>query len=317
MEHTDAIGNLEAFIPELNEDAVEFNYLSFFPSMGLTYQSSPMHAWALNYGRRINRPDYNILNPFREQLSELSYQRGNAFLRPEIVNNVELGYTYAYRYNIKLAYSLTTDQITRLIGPDELDPRAGYITWENLATQEIFSLNVSAPAQINKWWNAYFNINGSYINNQADYGEGGVVDVQAFSYSLFSQQTFNLPGKFRGELSGYYSGPGVWGGVFRFRPQYAINLGLQRKFLNEKMNVRLSINDILFSSGWRGYSEFNGLRGEGYGNYDSRNANLSISYAFGNSKALFFVLHLSFIVYIWYILTTDKLLWQDVAGRLN
>ena len=36
--------------------------------------------------------------------------------------------------------------------------------------------------------------------------------------------------------------------------------------------------------GWTGFSEFNGLRGEGMGNYDSRTANLSISYAFGNSK---------------------------------
>lgn len=284
MEHTDATGDLQAFDVNLSEDPVEFNYLSFFPSLGLTYQKNPKHIWALNYGRRINRPDYNVLNPFREQLSELSFSKGNAFLSPEIVNNVELGYTFGYMYNFKLGYSLTTDQITRLIGPDGSDPRAGFITWENLATQEVISFNISAPVQVNKWWSAYFNVNASYINNQADYGEGGVVDVQAGTYSIFSQQTFNLPWKLKGEVSGYYSGPGVWGGVFRYEPQFGINLGLQRKFLDEKMNVRLAFSDITYNQGWRGVSEFNGLRGEGRGNYDSRTANLSISYAFGNSK---------------------------------
>jgi outer membrane receptor protein involved in Fe transport len=284
VEHTNAMGDLEAFLSSLQEDPVQFNYLSFFPSLGLTYQKNPQHLWALNYGRRINRPDYNVLNPFREQMSELSFSKGNPFLRPEIVNNVELGYTYKYMYNVKVGYSLTTDQITRLIGPDILDPRAGFITWENLATQEVISINISAPIQINKWWNAYFNANGSYINNQADYGEGGIVDVQALTYSIFTQQTFNLPWSLKGEISGYYSGPGVWGGVFRYEPQYGINLGLQRKFLDEKMNIRLAFNDITYGQGWTGYSDFNGLRGEGQGNYDSRTANLSISYAFGNAK---------------------------------
>ena len=284
LEHTNSIGDLEPFLSSLQEEPVTFNYISLFPSMGLSYQKNPQHAWTLNYGRRINRPDYNVLNPFKEQLSELSFKKGNPFLRPEIVNNVEMGYTYAYMYNVKLAYSLTTDQITRLIGPDSSDPRAGFISYENLATQEVISLNISAPVQINDWWNAYFNGNASYINNQADYGDGGIVDVQAFTYSVFTQQTFNLPFKFKGEVSGYYSGPGVWGGVFKYEPQYGINLGLQRKFLDEKMNVRLAFSDITYTQGWTGVSEFNGLRGEGQGNYDSRTANLSISYAFGNAK---------------------------------
>lgn len=283
-EYTNAVGELTAFADDLQEDPVTFDYISFFPSLGITYSKNPMHNWAFNYGRRINRPDYNVLNPFREQLSELSFSNGNPFLRPEIVNNVELGYTFAYMYNVKVGYSLTTDQITRLIGPDEIDPRAGFISYDNLATQETYSINFSAPIQIQKWWNAYFNINAAYINNQADYGDGGIVDVQAGTYTVFSQQTFNLPSKWRLELSGFYSGPGVWGGVFRYNPTHGINVGLQRKFFKDQVNLRIAFNDITYSNGWDGVSEFNGLRGEGQGNYDSRRGTISINYSFGNSK---------------------------------
>ena len=283
-EQTDASGNLQAFLPGLEEPPVLFNYLSWFPNAGLTWDLAPNHNLALNGGRRINRPDYNVLNPFNNQLSELSYEKGNPFLRPEIVNNLELGYTLAHRYNFKLAYSRTTDQITRLIAPDPQDPRAGFITWANLADQTVISFNASVPVQIFKWWNAYFNGSASHLDNQAVYEDGGVVDVQAFNYSLFQQHTFDLPLRIKGEISGYYSGPGVWGGVFYYESNWGLNLGLQRKFLRERLNVRLSAEDIFYETGWDGYSDFNGLYSYGGGNWDSRRVSLSLGYSFGNDK---------------------------------
>ncbi len=283
-EQTDATGNLQAFVDSLMEPPVELNYLSWFPSAGLTWQLAPMHTLALNYGRRINRPDYNVLNPFYNQLSQLSFEKGNPRLRPEIVNNVELGWTWKHMYNFKLAYSLTEDQITRLIGPDDSDPRASFINWDNLATQKVLSFSVSAPVQVAKWWNAYFNGNFNHTDNQADYGDGAVVDVQAFSYSIFQQHTFDLPKGFKLELSGWYSGPGVWGGVFVYDPSYSIDLGVQKKFLKDKLTVRLSANDIFYQSWWSGVSKFDGMVSEGSGKWDSRRVGASLSYRFGNDN---------------------------------
>ena len=284
LEQTDATGNLQTFNPELAEPPVESNYLDAFPSAGLTYMLAPEHSFSLNYGRRINRPDYNVLNPFRVQLSELSYQKGNPFLVPEIVNNMELGYTLKYMYNFKLSYSRTTDKITRLIGPDDDNPLAGFITWDNLAEQTVYALNISAPVEITKKWNAFFNISGSHINNQADYGDDGFVDIQIFTYNIYQQHTFNLPWDLNAEVSGWFAGPGVWGGVFLYDESWSLNLGLQRRFFNEQMNVRLTFNDIFYSTGWNGTSEFNGLSMQGHGAWDSRRGTLSLSYNFGNKN---------------------------------
>jgi iron complex outermembrane receptor protein len=283
-EKTDAMGDLQAFLPELQEPPVVLNYLSWFPSAGISRQLGEKHRLALNFGRRINRPDYNVLNPFNNQISQLSYEKGNPFLRPEIVNNLELGYTLAYRYNFKLGYSRTTDQITRLIAPDANDPRAGFITWANLADQTIVSLNISAPVQIAKIWNAYFNVSASHLDNQADYGNGAVVDVQAFTYNIYQQHTFDLPLGFKGEISGWYSGPGVWGGVFIYESSWSLDMGLQRKFLKDKLNVRLSVSDIFYETGWDGYSDFSGLLSFGSGRWDSRRAGISLGYNFGNQN---------------------------------
>ncbi|MEZ4985511.1 MAG: TonB-dependent receptor [Saprospiraceae bacterium] len=283
-EQTDAKGDLRAFLPSLMAPPVYLNYLSWFPNAGLTWQMAPEHTFSLNYGRRINRPDYNVLNPFNNRLSQLSYEKGNPFLRPEIVNNVELSYTLKYRFNFKLGYSKTIDQITRLIGPDENDERANFITWENLASQTITSLNISAPFQVMKGWSSYWNISAAYLDNQADYGNGAVVDVQAFTYSFFQQQTIDLPRGFKGEISGYFAGPGVWGGVFKYESSWSLDLGLQKKFLNDQLNARLSASDLFYETGWDGDSVFNGLESYGKGNWDSRRISLSLSYNFGNQQ---------------------------------
>ncbi len=283
-EQTDATGDLKAFLPELQEPPVVLNYLSWFPTLGLSWQPAENHMFNLNSGRRINRPDYNVLNPFNNQISQLSYEKGNPFLRPEIVNNLELGYTLAYRYNAKLSYSRTTDQITRLIAPDKNDPRAGFITWDNLASQTIVGLNVSVPVQILKKWNAYFNAGASHMNNQANYGNGAVVDVQAFSYSIYQQHTFDLPWSLKAEVSGYYAGPGIWGGVFVYESNWGLDVGLQRKFLQNRLNVRISANDLFYQTYWSGYSDFDGLYSYGSGRWDSRRVGISIGYTFGNEN---------------------------------
>ena len=98
------------------------------------------------------------------------------------------------------------------------------------------------------------------------------------------QHTIDLLAKLKGEVSGYYSGPGIWGGVFEYGPTWSLNLGLQRKFLKDKLNVKVAANDIFYQSGWNGFSEFNGLRSEGMGRWDARRYSVSLSYRFGNDK---------------------------------
>jgi len=283
-EQTISTGTLTAFLPSLQEPPVNQNYLSWFPSGGVTYQIKEMQSLSFNVGRRINRPDYNVLNPFRNQLSEISIEKGNPYLKPEIVNNIELGYTLKYKYNFKVAYSQTNDQITRLIGPDDIDPKAGFISWDNLATQTVLSANASLPFTIKKWWNAYLNLSLSHVNNQADYGDGAIVDVQVISYMIYQTQTFSLPKGLKAEVSGYYSGPGVWGGVFKYDANWSLNLGLQKMFFKNQLKARISANNVFNRIGWQGESSFNGLRSVGYGRWDARFISLSLNYSFGNQN---------------------------------
>jgi iron complex outermembrane recepter protein len=284
MEKTDATGDLQAFLPDLQEPPVVLDYWSWFPSAGISWARKPTQIWSVGYSRRINRPDYHVLNPFNNQMSALSFEKGNPFLKPEIVNNAELGLTLQHRFSFKLGYSVTTDQITRLIGPDEVDPRANFISWDNLAEQKVLGFNASLPFSPMKWWDVYLNLSAQHINNRADYGGNAVVDVQVFTYNIYQQSTFNLGGGWRGEVSGWFSGPGVWGGVFITDAQWSLDLGIQKKFFADRLSLRLNAQDIFYQSYWSGYSDFNGLYSAGSGRWDARRATISATYNFGNQN---------------------------------
>ena len=70
VDRTDA-GSVLTTFNNTDGPPVDLNYLSLFHSAGLTYvlNQKKDNSVSLNYSRPINRPDHNVLNPFRNQLS--------------------------------------------------------------------------------------------------------------------------------------------------------------------------------------------------------------------------------------------------------
>lgn len=280
-EQTNSEGDLQAYKP-INDDNVKRHYLDFFPSAGLTYNVNQKNTLALNYSRRINRPSYQDLNPFQNRLDELTYEQGNPFLKPEYAHNLQLRHTFNYRFNTTLSYSHTQDQITRFL--DTAGTAANYITWLNLANQYSYSLAISAPIQVRKWWNSFTNMTGSHTRNQADFGEGKIVALNVSTFNVYSQQTFTLPKGWTAEVSGWYNSPSIWGGTFKMNSMWSVDMGIQKKILKDKGNVKLGVSDIFRSNKWTGISRFGALNLDIAGGWDSRRLKLNFTYNLGNSE---------------------------------
>ncbi len=281
MEQTNSTGTLTAFKPTDN-DKVERSYLDFFPSGGITFNPSKKHSLNLSYSRRINRPSYQDLNPFQNRLDELTFEQGNPFLKPEYVNNIQFRHTFNYRFNTTLSYSHTQDQITRFT--DTSGVKSTYITWLNLANQHAYSLAFSAPVQIKSWWSSFTNATVSYSKNQADYGGTKIVDLEAATFNIYSQQTFTLPKSWSLEVSGWYNSPGLWGGTFEMESMWSIDAGVQKKLLAGRGNLKLSVTDIFKTTEWNGISRFGVLNLNVGGGWDSRRLRMAFSYQFGRSE---------------------------------
>lgn len=282
MEQTNTKGTLTTYIPEDDPEPTVRNYVDFFPSGGLTFTPNFKHNFSLTYSRRLDRPNYQNLNPFKYRINELSFSEGNPFLRPQYANNFQLSHTYNYRYNTSIGFSHTKDLMTRV---SDVQGQALSLTWKNITDQYSYNLTFSAPLTITKWWGSFTNFTAYHTRNIAEASdEIEAVDLKVTGATLYSQHTFTLPWKLKLEVSGWYSTPSVWGGVFRTDANYSIDMGISKKFLNDKANLRLSLGDIFYSAGWEGNNEYGQALYRAQGRWDSRRFRANFSYFFGNDK---------------------------------
>ncbi len=279
MENTISDGVLTS-LQQNENNRVERNYTDWFPSGGITYQLNRKNSFALNYSKRIQRPNYRSLNPFQYRLDELSFRQGNPFLQPQYTDNLKLSHTYNYRLTTSLSYSFIGDFFAQVT--EAADDNTNFIIQRNVANQKIINLGISYPTKFNDWWNIYMSINAYrsiYEATNPDF-----VSTQQNTLSLYAQNTFKLPKKFTIEVSGWYSSPSVWGGTYETRSLGSLNLAFQKRFFDEKLTARLGFNDILFTSPWQGTTRFGNLFIDGNGGSDSRQVRFNLTYNFGSNE---------------------------------
>jgi outer membrane receptor protein involved in Fe transport len=281
LEQTNSRGELERADGIVQDDnLVKRSYLDFFPSGALTWNVHQNHALNLTYSRRIDRPTYQDLNPFENKLDELTFEKGNAFLRPQYTDNVELSHTFKGMLTTTVGFSHVKDfatQLTDTVG------NATFVQQRNLATQDIISFSVGSPLQFTKWWSGYANVWYNYQMFRGSIGDNPVsLDVP--TYGAYMQQTFKLGKGFSAEMSGWFNGPGVWAATWRSKSQGAIDLGVQKQFMQGRATAKIAATDIFFTAPWRATNNFGGMRIVGGGYWESRTVRVNLSWRFGTNQ---------------------------------
>ncbi len=280
-EHTNSLGELTA-MQSTENDRVERNYISLFPSGGVTWQASKINSFRANYSRRVDRPNYQNLNPFEYKLDELTYRRGNPFLQPQFTHSVQLTHTFKYTLNTTLSYSTTNDFISDII--DENGGDAAFQTTVNVPRQQVLSLNVSYPLQITKWWSTFSNLTGTYTKNEGRPEDGNVINISQPAFTVYHQSSFTLPKDFSVQVSAYYQSPALFAANLRMDPIHSVDAGLSWSFLEKRGNITLTAADIFWGQRWHGVQEYGGLYFDGNGGNDSRQFKARLSWQFGNSN---------------------------------
>lgn len=254
-------------------------YTDLFPSAAITYNKDPNKQWTLTYSRRIDRPAYQSLNPFQFKLDDYTFSQGNTLLRPQYANTAGLTFTYKYRLTVTLNYSHIKDLNTTLV--DTIDGSKAIIRTENLATQDIASLNISYPFQW-RWYSVFFNANTYYSLNKANFGVGRTVDLNVFHTTIFSQHSFRLGSGWTGQLTEYFSSPDIWQATLRSSTIWSLDAGLQKTVLNGKGSFKISVTDIFKGLNYTATSSFAGQYIRDTGGSETRLLKLYFTYRFGN-----------------------------------
>ncbi len=270
--------------PTRVDSSFKKNYGSLFPTVFVSYKANDNNQFALSFGRRIDRPAYQDLNPFLFFLDEYTYEAGNPFIKPQFTNNFEASHTYKNFLTTTLNYSRTTDYMNETFQQEEVNGTKTYATivrHGNIGKRNAAGIAVSAQVPVTKWWNAsiYSNYNYTQFKGRLN-GNGEYIDIAAANLLFNVNNQFKFNKGWSAEISGFYRTKGVDGQVI-IQPLGQLSAGIGKQMLKNKGTLRLNVRDILYTNKATGDINFENTLAHFVNSRDSRVASLSFTYRFG------------------------------------
>ncbi len=255
------------------------SYFSFFPSAFIRYTLNDKNSFGFSYGRRINRPTYQDLNPFEYIYDNYTRERGNPYLQPEFSNNAELTYSYRGALNIALGYSRTKNAF------QSISTQKGEVTEEtdyNIGEEDRLYLNLNLGMPIVKWWNGYFNLSPFYKEFKGHIPAGNINNT-TWGMNWYTSHNFTLPKKWRAQLSSW-GNIGTRDGMYKTSWLGSIDAGVSKSVFKDKLSLRVSVSDILNTQRWRQEVDFGNVNFNYNRKWESRSIRLQLTWKFGKTS---------------------------------
>lgn len=190
------------------------SYSLLVPSFILSHKFESGETVKLSYTRRVERPEYSELNPFLNFSDPHNITTGNPGLKPEIGDNMELGYSKNFTNGGNISLALTE----RINSQDLKQITTFYPTYSVNGTDYI-NVSVTSRENIGKEYNSGGILSGSvpFLNNKlnvrgnmmlfhryivSDYF--GNIDM-GLRYRLNLNMNYQFPKDFIVELFGNYN----------------------------------------------------------------------------------------------------------------
>lgn len=258
------------------------NYLKVFPTAYILYDINESNSININYGRRINRPRFDWLNPFRIYSSLYFYVEGNPFLQPSFSHNFELNYTYKNNLNFQLYYNRIEDGYGQVTFVDPNDITSNLAKPVNYFKSDYVGFSLSYMFRKIKWLESLTGFNYNYTISKSDIPEVKQ-NLKGNNAYFYLNNTFVFSDNTSFNINYFYQFPGI-SDLYTQSEFSQLNMSFRLYLKNKKIQVSLFANDVLKTNKPM-YSTFNNDVKINYRNYyDLRSFGMSVIYRFGNSK---------------------------------
>ena len=258
------------------------NYFKIFPSIFINYKLNKNSLFAFSWSKRLNRPNYWYLNPFKQFVSPYFYYEGNPFLQPTYNNGFQLSYTYKNRFVSKVFADIVNNVFDQILLTDTATKitrltRLNYYSQRNIGFSQ--SVSIATP----KWLENYTSFSLYYISTKSavNYAAGQA----GWGADVTTSTTLTLNNK-KTCFAGFdftYNFPQV-SGISHFKAWYQLAMAVRTLWLKKKLTVAVNATDLFRTSRTRFYSITNNVKTQ-YDNYfDARSLRLSLTYRFGKTE---------------------------------
>jgi iron complex outermembrane receptor protein len=278
---TPEAGNIEAF---------KRDYFGWYPSVflrqGFGKDENALHELQISYSRRINRPDFRMVNPNRDFSDPLNLRQGNPFLQPEFITSIELGYNKVWdkvTFNTSLFYKLTTDEysgVTLLI-----DSVTTLTTFGNIGKSHEYGWELVTKFQLLKWWDLSADFNIAQRNIRGE-GEFEYISSDRLQYGGKVTSTMNVWKGLEIQLIGRYQGPNATAQGQR-DGFGTMDVALKQNILKNKGSISFTANDLFNTQDRSGFNSTENFYEVYKDKRETRIFWLTFSYGFGKMGEMF------------------------------
>ncbi len=234
----------------ISEGPFDKDYFKIYPSAFLLFKLTDRQTFQFGYSKKVNRPGRRTISPFPDNTFDITRLRnGNPYLRPEYSDVMELTFSSNTR-KMNLNFSTSRKNTKDVIMWWDRE----YVTYDS-ETYEIMSAG-NAENSISQNFSGNIMYRPMPLASIMMWGwgwnsfqEGTRVDGDGKSrgFGFGGRLTLNIPSIARLELSG--NGRAKMKITTGEIPaNYRINLGIQKRFLQNRLTVTFKVNDI-FNTG--------------------------------------------------------------------
>jgi hypothetical protein len=264
----------------LNANVLNRNYLQWFPNASLLYHINQHIGIQAAYSRRVNRPGFEQQNPFSYFIDSLTYIRGNPQLLPEISNEGKLSVVYDGQPFISIEHKVVNDVIIN--NAPQVEGTRTFTTAANLANFSNWNFQLNFPIKLGKWLDGYGGNQAIYNAYNAEY-QGFTYNRSKWNWLAYWGVTAKLPADIKVEIDGFF--------ITKLLDEFAVvnslgglNIGASKTFWDKRGRLTLNFSDILYTERSNAVIDEQGIRVDYSQREYSRNARLTFSYQFGNTK---------------------------------
>lgn len=270
--------------PMVSDSSFSRMYNSLFPTAYFSYSPDSLknHQLGLSFGRRIDYPNYQDMNPFTYPMDAYTYYAGNPYLKPTFSYNFDLSYAYKNVFAVSVNYSIVHNLINET---NEQVNNIYYSRPGNYGNQTTYGINVSGEFNLVKWWIVQYYSELMNIGYNTSIYNQPLVENRWYWY-VGPAFKFIITPKFSADLAGSYQ-TRILSGQFLTIPVGSLRLGLAYKILKEKGSVKLNLSDILYTNQPGGdIRNIANSKANWLSKLDTRVLTLSFTYRFSKGKAL-------------------------------
>ena len=263
------------------------DYFQLFPTFYAMRSIGEESSISLEYNRRIERPRFQSLNPFQYYINENNVKEGNPALVPGIANKVLFNYSYKGALFFDLYWDRVDHSPSVLSFQDNQKQLLRTVN-DNLDYTQQFSLDITYANFVTNWYYLYGYLSGFYMENQIYARESAAETYTIDTFSAFlnvgNYFYFGGDGTFSGNVNTYFL-PNILAGSYKYEnPQFGLDLGLRKTFMNNKISVSINAEDILRTMNIPMQSQYLNQDNGFYAISETRRITFGVRYNFGNFR---------------------------------